>query len=624
MAEANDDVPYFPEAVRLLDPQRVRDVTGMLANGRRCPGRAIEDREAWQRLNRWEGFRRLPDEAAALLEEPLLVLTEDIYLDHSRTGTEEVYSHFNRTTRVRFTKLVLAECMESEGRFLEGIHESIRAVCAEPTWVHAYHDITLRNWRGEAIEIDLSSSTMGYRLAVADFFLGDRLDPDVRNLVRGEVRRRIEEPFEAMLDGAKLNINQDAPFTWLELTHNWNAVCLANVVGTVMALSGDVERQARFVAGSERYILNFLEGFGDDGACREGLNYWNFGFSHFLLLSETLWHATAGEIDLMGDERVREIAQFGARMEIMPGAYPAFADCQVEVSPITDVMRYVSRRFGLGMTQWEAAEPETTSLPFAACFGFTDPAGRGSNDTAMADELALRSWFEDAGMYVGRGATDAVEISTAFKGGNNQEPHNHNDLGSFVVALGGRILLTDPGSEHYTSRTFGPNRYESKVLNSYGHSVPRVAGTLQSAGRDIIAQVVGRGFSREEDWVQYDLRPAYDVDGLLLLTRRFSFSRKGTGRLVVQDEIRFANADRFETALITFDQWRHVSENSIEVFDKSNAISVLMRCDGGTLAISAEQIDENVRAPSRPTRIAISVEKPVTHAVVEMVIEPRS
>ncbi|MDB6028847.1 MAG: hypothetical protein JWM68_5070, partial [Verrucomicrobiales bacterium] len=44
------------------------------------------------------------------------------------------------------------------------------------------------------------------------------------------------------------------------------------------------------------------------------------------------------------------------------------------------------------------------------------------------------------------------------------------------------MVLVDPGSEVYTGRTFSSNRYESDVLNSFGHDVPVVAGKLQSAG----------------------------------------------------------------------------------------------------------------------------------------------
>jgi hypothetical protein len=623
LVEQTEHIRKFPEPVRPLDPDRVRQIAGMLDCETGFPGRPIGDREAWNELGRTESFRRLPSEAEALLREPLAQLTEDIYFDHVRTGTEKVYGHYNRTTRGRFTKLVLAECVEDKGRFLPAIHESIAAVCAEPTWVHAYHDTKLRNWRGETIEIDLSSSTMGSRLAVADRFLGDRLDDGARAAIRAEVGRRILEPFEAMLKGQRICINQDGPFTWMELTHNWNAVCLANLVGTTLALVESEAARARCVAAAERYIRNFLSGFGTDGACLEGMNYWNFGFSHFLMLGETIWHATGGRIDLLEDEQVKQIARFGARMQIVPGVCPAFADCQPDVSPLPDVMRFVSRRFGLGLTPWEATEPEASSLPFVANFAFANSATRVPARDEVDADLGLRSWFEDAGLYVGRpGPGGGAVMGVAFKGGCNAEHHNHNDLGSFVVASRGRVLLTDPGSEHYTSRTFGPNRYDSNVLNSYGHPVPRVAGRLQRDGFEARAPVKIIKFDDEQDLVVYDLRRGYDVPGLKKLERTFLFSRRGGGCLTVTDEVRFAQPQDFEVALITFDTWRQVAPDRLIVCDDGNALRVDLRVEGGAFGISAEQIEEEVRAPTRPTRIAIALKDAVIHAIMEVSIAP--
>ena len=36
-------------------------------------------------------------------------------------------------------------------------------------------------------------------------------------------------------------------------------------------------------------------------------------------------------------------------------------------------------------------------------------------------------------------------LGVALKGGHNAEHHNHNDVGSYVVALAGTTPLLDPG-----------------------------------------------------------------------------------------------------------------------------------------------------------------------------------
>ena len=121
--------------------------------------------------------------ASAVVEiedEPIPELTEAIYLDYVRTGKQTAYNTFERDTRPRFVKLVLAECIDNKGRFLNAIHRMIQAFCAERTWVHSFHDPKLKNWRGKATEIDLRVASISWSLSAACHFLGDKLDAGIR------------------------------------------------------------------------------------------------------------------------------------------------------------------------------------------------------------------------------------------------------------------------------------------------------------------------------------------------------------------------------------------------------------------------------------------------------------
>ena len=92
--------------------------------------------------------------------------------------------------------------------------------------------------------------------------------------------------------------------------------------------------------------------------------------------------------------------------------------------------------------------------------------------------------------------------------------HNHNDVGAFIVVVGKTPVLLDLGSEVYTSRTFSPKRYESKVLNSYGHPMPLVSGKLQSTGSKARGQVLKAEFTESVDTLQLDITSAYAVKEL--------------------------------------------------------------------------------------------------------------
>ncbi len=79
--------------------------------------------------------------------------------------------------------------------------------------------------------------------------------------------------------------------------------------------------------------------------------------------------------------------------------------------------------------------------------------------------------------------TDAgAQVVLALKAGHNGENHNQNDVGSFVLHVGGENMLVDPGRGLYSRAYFGPQRYENIFANSYGHGVPRIDGQLQAQG----------------------------------------------------------------------------------------------------------------------------------------------
>jgi len=213
-------------------------------------------------------------------------------------------------------------------------------------------------------------------------------------------------------------------------------------------------------------------------------------------------------------------------------------------------------------------------------------------------------------------------MGVAMKGGHNAEHHNHNDVGSYIVVVGKRPVLVDPGAEVYTSRTFSGRRYESNVLNSYGHPVPRVAGRLQKTGGKARGKVVRTGFTDAADTLVLDLRSAYGVKEAETLERTFVYRRAGAGSLTVTDEVAFTKPQAFETALITLGKWKHEKPAALVVSDSGEAVRVEIEVTGGEFEVTAEEIKEDVRTHSLPTRIAIRMKQPVAKATVRMTIAP--
>ncbi len=608
-----------------LDPQRVAEIAAALPAKPRGLGPTIDQREPWQKLAAARPFADLLARMKKEVGKPMPPITDDDYLDYSRTGSRQRGQKAISLRETRFSDLVLAECLEAQGRFLPDIAAALRSICEEKSWTLPAHDADLRNFKGIEYTIDLRTAALAWNLATADYWLGDRLPAEVRALVRKTLRTRVFDIYEGYLERGKPRVH------WAEADHNWNAVCTAGVTGAALVMIESREVRARYVAAAERNTQKFLSGFTDDGYCSEGVGYWNYGFGHFLYLAETLHQATGGKVDLFALPKVRAVAQFGRNLEILPEVYPAFADCTIGSKPDRLIEAFMLRRLGLPLPPDQigalgpAAGPHRV-LPAVAIYCLPSSATAQPEKAAAKNDSdrPLRSVFDQAGIVICRGAGTSAAFGAALKGGHNAEHHNHNDVGSFVVALGRTTPLLDPGLETYTARTFSKQRYVSNVLNSFGHPVPRVAGQLQRSGRAAAAKVMRTEWSDQKDVFQLDLSACYEVPSLRELTRTFTFSREGRGSLTVEDRARFDRPEAFETALITLLAWRQQGESLLRIGPESEAVEVAIEVSAGPPKIEAVEIKENLPQNRVPRRIGIATAKPAAEATIRLTIRPAS
>ncbi|TWT78869.1 Heparinase II/III-like protein [Planctomycetes bacterium CA13] len=602
------------------DTQRLSQIAEMLPKAPIGLGRPIRDRDAWQSLRETSDANEAIQSAETLLDTPMPELTDEIYLDFSKTGNRTRCQRVLSLRHSRLSKFTMAECLENRGRFLEALEQSIRDICSEKTWVLPAHDRELKNFRGNEVNIDLAVAGLSWELATTYYWLGDQLNPEIRQLIRNELNRRTFVPFMRYVKTG------EPKMWWVTGTNNWNAVCLAGTVGAALAVIEDPKERAFFVAAAEKSIPYFLSGFTPDGYCSEGMGYWNYGFGHFVYLSETLRQATDGEIDWLRLPNVRNIATFGQRIEIGGGVYPAFADCSVKAHPGSSLMAYLSRVYQMGMSDVEQhglghSAGLRGSLVSAGVYVFPNAANRVA--PAQSSALSIRDYFKDAEIYIARPAQNSkCRAAVALKGGHNAEHHNHNDVGSYVFVVGDQPVLVDPGGEVYTARTFSGKRYDSKVLNSYGHSVPRVAGQLQKTGRNAAAKILRTEFSDEKDELEIDLKAAYAVPDLKSLKRTFIYWRSKEGTLQVKDEVEFSSPQTFETALVTLGRWTQDGD-TLSIYELDEAVQVRLKASA-EFEVVGEEISEDVHTHSLPKRIAIRFKRPVTKATMTVTCVPLS
>jgi hypothetical protein len=602
-----------------IDAARVKEIAAALPLKPAGFGRPITDRAAWAKLVQTPAFASVVPQAQKLSRKPVPALPDDLYLEFSKTGNR---SHCERVLKERSSRIVnftLAECLENHGRFLSPLAETIAAICAEKTWTYPAHDRTLDDFYGRKVEIDLRASALAWELATADYLLGDKLPPATRRLIHENVQRRALQPFRDMVQGRQPEI------FWLRATHNWNAVCLAGVTGAALAMEDSPEERAWFVAASQHYIKFFLSGFTPDGYCSEGVGYWNYGFGHFLMLSEAIRQATGNRTDLLADPAALQPALYGLRTEVLNGIYPTIADCHPGSRPAPEFVRFISERLGLevpGAREVDFTQP-AGSLFETLMFSFLETPSPVIAHPKTTPDSPLRTWFKDGGVLICRPEPGSkTPFAAVLKGGHNAEHHNHNDVGSFSVIARKAMVICDPGGEIYTARTFSGHRYDSKVLSSYGHAVPVIGGQLQRTGADARAVVLRADFGTEEDTLALDIRSAYAVPELKRLERTFVFRRGASATLTVRDEAAFSEPKSFETTLITWGNWKKLSDKEILVSDEGGSVRVKIDTGGEPFQISEERLKEDVPTRAKPLRLGIVLNSPVKAAVVTLTITP--
>ena len=124
-------------------------------------------------------------------------------------------------------------------------------------------------------------------------------------------------------------------------------------------------------------------------------------------------------------------------------------------------------------------------------------------------------YAEESKWYVKR----TKNYGFAAKGGNNNEHHNHNDVGAFIFAKNGKQVITDMGRGAYTKQYFRiETRYEHIECSSLGHSVPYFNdGTAQKFGGEFKAECE----THESGKFSLDIAGAYGSEAIKSVKRTF-------------------------------------------------------------------------------------------------------
>ena len=472
---------------------------------------------------------------------------------YAETGNREIFERDHIEYETRLHTLFLAYLITEDEKYIEPLGDIIWNLCDFESWSIPAHVAERLSIADRRRNLDLCSCIMGYRISEVIYFIGDKLPELVVKRAKAEVRYRIIDSFAEC---------GDSKYGWLKWTNNWAAVCIAGVLCSYLYMATDEEIEAQ-LPRMINIAENYLRGFEDDGCCTEGYAYWNYGFSFFCVFAKMLADYTDGKINFFEREKVHKIAMFQQNILLNGGQCLSFSDGGLTFEPYIWLSHFLK---GIYPDMQLPALPKECVIDYATAplkngapiryIIWTDPELSDAALIPKSHIFANAEWF----LY------HCDSYSLGAKAGHNDEFHNHNDVGSFLISKCDRVTFCDPGGGEYTKDYFGANRYSIFVTSGRAHSVPIINGELQCFGKR-----EGGVLIAEENRFKFSMKGGYDIDTLTLLTRDFECLED---RVILTDSYEFSAMpasliERFVSLLpITKRDGELYCGDSVLVFDK--------------------------------------------------------
>lgn len=504
-------------------------------------------------------------------------LSEDAFFLFEKTGNRLAYETMYFTRRKYLTVFGILSEFGKQDADIKSLNQIICSICRERFWALPAHvDFSHLNEK----TIDLFAAETAQSLAEILLIMGDRLPPETVTLAQTQIMDRVLTPF----------CTSAVPYSWWETDRcNWSAVCAGSIGIAAIAMDKMGRLPAAWKEPCIRRVCNalscYLDGMERDGTCTEGLGYFSYGMSYFTAFAELLYQETNGTVNLMAQPVCKELAAFQAKCYFGNGISLSFSDSDCHEHFLPGLTAYLVHCF-----------PDTGTPDYASARTFEDDACY----RWLTNERTIR-WLIKYGSPVSGQDMESTSPSCALlpcaqwliwknqdgngfavKGGHNNENHNHNDVGHFLCAWQGELLLTDLGAGEYTKDYFREGRYQILCNRSLGHSVPLINDCEQCAGSAYRADEFS--WNREKGQLTISFADAYPKGAIDKLTRIIAHESTDT-------EMGLSVTDTF----LASEQTAKITENLItpfrpEIVQDTDGIQVLIKGEKGTCTITVNAL----------------------------------
>lgn len=482
------------------------------------------------------------------------------YLKYLQEGERLSFEVDYFARRRQMVTLALAYQVEKDDSLLPLLEQVLWEVCNEYTWALPAHlPQALGNFTPSSkYWIDLFAAETGQTLAEIVTDLGEALSPFLVARIRSEVEERILQPFE------------NRPWHWEHLENNWSSVIAGSIGMAALSLLSDGPRLRSLVERLDIAMQAYLSGFGEDGACVEGVGYWAYGFGYYLYYAEKLAR-------VLGDDRylilpkTTAIAAFPYYAEVSPQEYLPFSDYGNSSLP-SGLLSYCHDELGVQIPVLTGV----SRLDFDHCYRYAHLSRnlRWTTEAILtSDDGDVSHYFADSQWLAIRSPKNQFVFGA--KGGSNEESHNHLDVGHFIIGDGQQLFLDDLGAGEYTRDYFQDStRYNYFVNNADSHALPKINGESQQPG-----EVAAKNVTFTAEAVarfKLDLTDTYSkAAGLEKFTREMAID-PANRQVTVTDRFIFTEesnqlVENYLTKLLP-----KVSENEVVLVGENNMLQMIL------------------------------------------------
>ena len=447
-----------------------------------------------------------------------------LFAEFKTNGNRTRYEQWTFGKRRQLAALVLAEKVEGKGRFMPDIVNGIMSTLEETWWGIPAHYST-KVMRPEDQNVDLFNAETAGLIAWTRHALQQQIDS-----FSSLLSQRIDSEIERRMLIPALNTN----YWWKKASMNWNPWICSNWLACVKFCEHDSVRRDKALTQIASAMNAFADGYPDDGGCDEGPTYWDRAAASLYECASMMPNSQSLPASFLSS--LKKMAAYCYATYISDGYCLSFADSHgnrlvQQPNVMYPFALYVDDSVMRRFAKYIAVEK-----------GFLEDAARlydqSGNYPTLGRELVFLSHLDE---FLEEKAEEphpadtwlhSLQIMTArrgqmflgMKGGHNDESHNQNDVGSFVVYHNGKPILVDPGVGEYTSKTFSKERYTIWTMQSAYHNLPQVSGFDQHEGRKYAAHDV----KYSKGMLSLDLRDCYPSDaGIKKWNRTVAINKKG-------------------------------------------------------------------------------------------------